>query len=218
MMIATRSTFATSRFVLLWVLCPVVALATFRFLFGGVAATMGDFLYHAEMRPVAFYAHIVLASVALVLVPFQFWQGLRSRRIQIHRWLGRIYGISILASGSGGLWLAVTTESGNVAAWGFGLLAIAWVGTTAYGILLAMGRNVSAHQDWMIRSAALTMAAVTLRIHLGLGMVLGLDYGDIVSFLGWSCWVPNLLAAEFIVRRGRKRTLRRVAVASVRTA
>ena len=217
-MTTPKATFATSRFVLLWVLCPLVALATFRFLFGGVAATMGDFLYHAEMRPVAFYAHIVLASVALALVPFQFWQALRSRQIQIHRWLGRIYGISILAAGWGGLWLAVTTESGSVAAWGFGLLAVAWVGATIWGILFATRRNLSAHRDWMIRSAALTMAAVTLRIYLGVGAVFGFSYGDIVGFLAWSCWVPNLLVAEFIVRRGRQRTRRRDAAASVRTA
>lgn len=196
-----RSTVLVSRFVLLWLLCPIVAVVTFRFLIGGVASTMGGFLYQAELRPLAFYTHIVLASVALGLLPFQFWQGLRLRQVRVHRWLGRIYGISVLAGGTGGLWLAVTTRSGDVASWGFGLLAVAWVGATAYGILLATGRNPSAHRDWMIRSAALTIAAVTLRIYLGLGLLLGLSYDDIAGFLAWGCWVPNLIAAELIVRR-----------------
>ncbi|PKR91040.1 hypothetical protein CXZ10_00955 [Pleomorphomonas diazotrophica] len=200
-----RSTVLASGFVLLWLLCPIVAIATFRFLVGGVAITMPGFLYQAEMRPLAFYAHIVLGSVALGLVPFQFWQGLRFRQIRVHRWLGRAYGVSVLAGGTGGLWLAVTSRSGDVASWGFGLLAIAWVGATVCGILLAMGRNASAHRDWMIRSAALTIAAVTLRIYLGLGMLLGFSYEDIAGFLAWSCWVPNLIAAELILRHGRGR-------------
>lgn len=195
-----KSTALATRFIVLWLLCPVIAIASFRFLFGGVAVTMPDFLYHAELHPLAFYSHIILASVALVLVPFQLWPGLRKKQTHIHRALGRIYGIAVLVAGIGGFWIAVTTKSGNAAAWGFGLLAIAWVGATSYGILLAMRGNLAAHQRWMIRSAALTMAAVTLRLYLGIGVAVGLSYQDIVGLLGWICWVPNLLAAEFIVR------------------
>lgn len=190
-----------SRFILLWLLCPVIAAASFRFVFGGVATTMPDFVYHAEMRPLAFYSHIILASLALALVPFQVWAGLRKRRIHVHRALGRVYGIAILASGIGGFWLAVTTKSGGVAAWGFGLLAIVWIGTTSYGILLAMRGNPAAHQRWMVRSASLTMAAVTLRVYLGLAVVAGLSYEDVSGVLAWICWVPNLVVAEFIARQ-----------------
>lgn len=205
-----KSAALASRFILLWLLCPVIAVASFRFLFGGVAITMPDFLYHAEMRPLAFYAHITLASVALALVPFQLWPGLRKRRIHVHRTLGRIYGIAILAAGTGGFWLAVTTKSGSVAAWGFALLAIVWVGTTCYGILLAMRGDVAAHQRWMIRSASLTMAAVTLRIYLGLAAAAGLSYQDVNGVIAWICWVPNIIASELIIRRsGQSRQVRR---------
>lgn len=192
-----------SRFILLWLLCPLIAIATFRFLFGGVALMMPDYVYHAELRPVAFYAHIVLASVALGLLPFQFRANLRQKRLRLHRWLGRIYGLSILASGAGGFCLAITTHSGSIAAWGFALLATVWVGTTGYGILLAMRHDVAAHRRWMTRSASLTMAAVTLRLYLGTGAVLGWSYEDIAGFLAWSCWLPNLVVAELIIRRGR---------------
>lgn len=187
--------------VLLWVCCPLVALASFRFLFGGVAETMPDFLYHAELRPLAFYSHIIVASVALLLVPFQLWPGMRSRRIQLHRVLGRIYGISILVGGISGLWLAVTTTSGITASWGFALLAVVWVGATVIGIGSAIGGDVGAHQRWMIRSAALTMAAVALRIYLGIGVVAGFRYEYIAGLLAWICWVPNLIIAELIIRK-----------------
>lgn len=202
-----KSAAQASRFILLWLLCPLIALATARVLFGGVAEMMDGFVYHAELRPIAFFGHIILASVALALVPFQFWQGLRRARLEVHRWIGRIYGLSIVVAGIAGLWLAVTTHSGAVAASGFALLAIAWVGATVYGIMLATQHRISDHQRWMIRSAALTIAGVTLRLQLGLGAAGGYSYEDMVGFLGWSCWVPNLIVAEVFIRGSlRKRS------------
>jgi hypothetical protein len=193
--------FIISRFVVLWVLCPLVALATARVIFGGVAETMSDFLYHAELRAPAFYSHIILASLALGLLPLQFSQRIRQRYVTVHRWLGRIYGAAILVSGTGGFWLALTTQSGPIAAWGFAVLAIAWIGATATGVFHAVQHKIRSHQAWMIRSAALTMAAVTLRIYLGIGAVYGHSYGDMAGSLAWSCWVPNLIVAELLIRK-----------------
>jgi hypothetical protein len=193
--------FIISRFVVLWVLCPLVALATARVIFGGVAETMSDFLYHAELRAPAFYSHIILASLALGLLPLQFSQRIRQRYTTVHRWLGRIYGAAILVSGTGGFWLALTTQSGPIAAWGFAILAIAWIGATGAGVFHAVQHKILSHQAWMIRSAALTMAAVTLRIYLGIGAVYGHSYGDMAGFLAWSCWVPNLIVAELLIRK-----------------
>src|SRR5690606_32090446 len=65
---------------LLWILCLGVALVSWRFMAGGVEATMAFVAYHAQYRPIAFFAHVTLAPVALALVPFQLWQGLRNRR------------------------------------------------------------------------------------------------------------------------------------------
>ena len=186
---------------LLWLLCLGVALASWRFMVGGVEATMGVMAYHAALRPLAFYAHVVLAPVALALVPFQLWQGLRQRRPLVHRLVGRLYGISILVAGLGGLWLAITTEAGPVAAWGFGLLAIAWLGTTFRGIGLAMRGDRINHRRWMIRSIALTLSAVTLRIYLGLVFAFGLEFETAYAAIAWVCWVPNLIVAELILRR-----------------
>ena len=95
---------------LTWFFCFGVALFSYRYLVGGVEATMDFVAYHAAIRPMAFYAHVGLAPVALALVPFQLWHGLRRTRPMIHRTLGRLYGIAILISGAGGLWLAINTH------------------------------------------------------------------------------------------------------------
>jgi hypothetical protein len=55
----------------------------------------------------------------------------------------------------------------------------------------------------MIRSFALTFAAVTLRIYLPLSLAAGLDYADSYPVIAWLCWVPNLLVAQLLVRSAR---------------
>ena len=77
------------RTALLWFLTIAVAVFSWRFMVGGVEATMGFVAYHAQLWPIAFFAHVVFAPVALALVPFQLWLGLRNRRPRIHRVLGR---------------------------------------------------------------------------------------------------------------------------------
>jgi len=186
---------------LLWLFCLSVALVSWRFMVGGVEATMGFVAYHAALRPLAFYAHVILAPVALALVPFQLWQGLRDRHGAIHRLLGRVYGISVFASGLGGLTLAATTTAGPVAAFGFGFLAVFWLATTALGIWFAMRGDYEAHRQWMTRSIALTLSAVTLRLYLPIPMLFDLDFAQGYTAIAWLCWVPNLLLAEFLIRQ-----------------
>lgn len=193
---------------LLWFFTIGVAVFSWRFMVGGVEATMAFVAYHAQLRPIAFFAHVILAPVALALVPFQLWQGLRDRRPLVHRLMGRAYGMAVVISGASGLWLAVTTEAGPVAAFGFGLLAVLWLGTTITGIRLAMGGDRIAHRRWMIRSIALTLAAVTLRIQIPVGMVLEVPFDTAYPVIAWLCWVPNLILAELMLRWPRRPTVR----------
>ena len=192
---------AVTRRALFWLLCLGVALVSWRFIALGVEASMDFVAYHAQVRPVAFFAHVTLAPVALALMPLQFWQGLRARRPGLHRWIGRSYGVSVLLAGLGGLAMALTTTAGPVASAGFALLALAWLGVTARAVQLAMARRIAEHRRWMMRSASLTFAAVTLRIYLPvLAPLIGFETA--YPLIAWACWVPNLMVAEWLLRRG----------------
>jgi len=193
------------RVFLVWFLCFGVGLVSWRFMALGVEASMEFVAYHAIERRWAFFAHVTLAPVALMLMPFQFWQGLRARRPQVHRWIGRSYGVAILLSGVGGLLMALGTQAGPVAGLGFGALALLWLGSTGYGISLARQGRIEAHQRWMIRSAALTFAAVTLRLYLPL---LFATLGPVTGYtlVAWLCWVPNMIVAEWLLWRRRPAT------------
>ena len=63
------------------------------------------------------------------------------------------------------------------------------------------GGDVAAHQRWMVRSVALTFAAVTLRLCIPLSVVLGLPFEPSYQAIAWLCWVPNLMVAEWACRR-----------------
>ena len=187
---------------LLWILTISVALVSWRFFVGGVAETMNIVAHNIPDREIALFAHIGFAPLALLLMPFQFWKGLRMRRPKIHRWIGRIYVLAILISGVGGLFIAFYTTAGTFAAIGFGLLAVLWIATTLIGLWHIRARRIVDHQRWMIRSAALTFAAVTLRLWLPLGTFgMGFPFDTFYPYVAWLCWVPNLIIAEVWLRK-----------------
>jgi len=78
---------------ILWILAVLVALVSWRFLVAEVALVMPAMLHHAQDRPLALYAHIGLAPVALALLPLQFRTRLRVRRPGQNRWRGGLYGV-----------------------------------------------------------------------------------------------------------------------------
>jgi hypothetical protein len=72
----------------------------------------------------------------------------------------------------------------------------------------------------MARSAALTCAALTLRLYLPFPPALGFTFAEGYRFIAWACWVPNLLVVEYFLRRvttgGACRRQRQARVAAAR--
>lgn len=180
-----------------WFFSIGVPLVSLRFVFLGVAESYPNMLHHLPDRELSLVAHIAGASVALLLMPFQFWRALRNRRKPIHRWIGRLYVLAVMTGAASGLHLALTTNAGPVAAAGFALLAILWAGTTILALRAILLRQIGAHQSWMLYSAALTFAAVTLRIQLPASLIGGLDFEVVYPIIAWSCWLPNLIIIHF---------------------
>jgi len=162
--------------------------------------------------PLALIAHVAGGLVAMVIGPFQLHRGLRSRALGLHRALGRVYVLAVMAGGLGGLWLAFFSQLGMVTHVGFGLLALAWLISTAMAWRRIVAGDRIAHREWMIRSFALTLAAVTLRIYLPLSLVAGVPFEAGYKVIAWACWVPNLLIAEAVIRVGRLNSKSLVAV------
>lgn len=158
-----------------------------------------DIAANALLR--ALEVHIAASSVALVLVPWQLWPGLRARAPRLHRWMGRTYAVAAVLGGGAGAVAALGTTHGPVAASGLGLLGVLWVVATVAAVRAAMRRDVETHRRWAIRSFALAFAAVTLRLYLPTAGLLGVSYDAAYPVIAWLCWLPNLLVARLAQRR-----------------
>ena len=153
-------------------------------------------------HPVLIYGHVFAAALALALGPFQFSTRLRRARPLVHRWVGRTYlGVGVLVGGVFGLLLSRHAFGGPVSQIGFALLAIAWLYTGLRGWLAIRCGDVAAHRRWMLRNQALTLAAVSLRIYVGVVVAAHWPFEPAYVAIAWLCWVPNLLLAEGWLRR-----------------
>lgn len=148
--------------------------------------------------------HVAASLVALAVGPWQFIPALR-RRKALHRGLGYIYFLAVLVGGSSGFFTAFIAQGGLVSQVGFVVLSLLWIVTAILALLAIRRGDYRSHEAWAIRSFALTFAAVTIRLQLGVGFAAGQRFEDFYWMLSWTCWVPNLLVAEWIIRR-RART------------
>jgi uncharacterized membrane protein len=156
--------------------------------------------FHLSPWVYVLYVHIVTAMLALIIGPFQIFLKQSKTRLRMHRRLGYVYIISVTVSGIVGLYLSLFATGGWIAGLGFFGLDVLWIASTWIALRKIIAKNVQAHKAWMLRSYALTFAAVMLRIWLG---PLVLFFGDFevgYRVVAWLCWIPNLLVIEAVIR------------------
>ncbi|MHA1546478.1 MAG: DUF2306 domain-containing protein [Alphaproteobacteria bacterium] len=146
-----------------------------------------------------FMVHVVTGIIALTLGIWQFMP--RSRTSDWHKITGKIYIAACLVGAIAGFRLAIDVSAGPVAAVGFATLAVLWFGATGKAAWEIRRRDFAAHRRWMIRSYALTCAAITLRLMLPVAGVLALDMGSAYGAIAWACWIVNLALAEILITR-----------------
>jgi hypothetical protein len=160
-------------------------------------------------------AHIVTSMLAILIGPFQFLPKLRTGRLlKVQRWLGRVYLLSILFGGLSGLYMAQFGYGGLITELGFAALAILWLYSGYMAYMQIRNKDIEGHRQWMIRNYALTFAGTMLRVWVPIFVGgVGIDFVMAYRAIAWLCWVPNLLVAEWIIRRSRRsqRSSRRVA-------
>jgi len=146
--------------------------------------------------------HIIASMLAILIGAFQFLPPLRKGRLlKVHRWLGRTYLLGILFGGLSGLYMAQFAHGGIVSELGFGALAVLWLYTGYRAYRHIRNKDLEAHRQWMIRNYALTFAGVMLRIWAPISAAAGIEFTTAYIAIAWACWVPNLLVAEWIIRR-----------------
>jgi uncharacterized membrane protein len=149
--------------------------------------------------------HVAGAATALLVGPVQLLPWVRRRFPAVHRMLGRVYVVGCLAGGVGGLVMAFGSTAGPIATVGFASLAVCWIVANVQGWRLAVARRFDDHRAWMLRSFAMTFAAVTLRIYIVVLPMLGMAEIDAYRASAFLAWIPNLLLVELYLRDRSRR-------------
>jgi uncharacterized membrane protein len=187
---------------ILWVMLAVFAfvngLEALRYLLPHVPfpAEIDNFI----RRRTALSLHALGGAIALMTGPLQFLPGFRESNWNRHRLLGWVYGGAVLLGWCASVWIAPHAQTGGIAAWGFMTLGAAWIVTTRLAVRFILRGDAIQHRRWMLRSYALTAAAITLRIYLPLVFVFHWPFAIGYPAIAWLCWIPNVIAAELYLR------------------
>lgn len=167
----------------------------------GLLASKPESLLQNLAWNIGFYTHIMLGGLALLTGWPQFLAGFRDRRPLIHRRIGKVYVVAVLASSLAGMGIGFFATGGVISASGFISLGIIWFSTTLGAYLSIRKGDLPRHQVLMTYSYAATFAAVMLRIWLPILMWAFGGFETAYLIVAWLCWVPNMVVARLIVRR-----------------
>jgi uncharacterized membrane protein len=151
-------------------------------------------------RRMALSLHALGGAIALLAGPLQFVPRFRESNWNRHRFLGWIYCAAVVLGWCASLWIAPHAQTGWVAASGFLTLCVAWIAATGVAVRFILQGDALSHRRWMIRSFALTAAAIALRVYLPLVFVFHWPFSIAYPAIAWLCWIPNALAAEVYLR------------------
>ncbi len=167
--------------------------------------TKQDVVFNPIWRT-AFYIHIFGGMLAIALGPLQFIKAVRRKNINLHRAIGKIYVSAILfIAAPTGLYMAFFANGGIYSSIGFILMSVLWFYTTWMAIVTIRKRQIEEHIKWMVRSYAITFAAVTLRLWVPfLSLVIDVEQLTVIIVTAWISWLFNLIAAEFILKMNLK--------------
>lgn len=159
-----------------------------------------SYLHITEWR-VAFYVHVFSSLFALLAGFTQFSKQLLKEKPRLHRAMGYTYVINILmVTGPAGLLMSFYANGGISSRIGFVLLSVLWIAFTAIALYKAVKKKFKSHRIFMIRSFALTLSAISLRIwKVILANFTDIPPMDRYRIIAWLGWTLNLLIAEWII-------------------
>lgn len=149
-----------------------------------------------------FYTHVytsifVLFSGFLAILRKDF--GIKN----LHRNIGKVYIflILILAAPSG-IYMGFFANGGYLSKMSFVILGALWWFSTYKAYQSARQKKFKEHKQWMWRSFALSLSALTLRIWKVIIVYLfHPNPMDVYQIIAWLGWIPNILLIEYLITK-----------------
>ncbi|MDP9076642.1 MAG: DUF2306 domain-containing protein [Bacteroidota bacterium] len=156
---------------------------------------------------IAFYTHVFTVIFALLAGFTQFSNYILKQHRAIHKLMGKLYVYDILFLNFPAAMIMAIYANGQLPAkTAFVVLDCLWFWFTYKAVAEVKRKNIKAHRQYMIRSYALTLSAVTLR--LWKIIILAFAYIDPLHLYmidAWMGFIPNLLFAEWLIRKSKKK-------------
>jgi hypothetical protein len=160
-----------------------------------------QWVIHNEIWRTAFFIHVFTSTFLLLAGFTQFYNPLK-KFSKLHRQLGKLYiFILLIFSAPAGLVMSLYANGGLLSQIAFTLLSVLWIFFTFKAYTAILKRDFILHGNFMIRSYALTLSALTLRAWKYIIVLLFHPHPmDVYMLVAWLGWVPNLLIAEWLIR------------------
>ena len=164
-----------------------------------------DYL-HIRSWKIAFFIHIFTSILTLFAGFTQFSKSFLKTYPRLHRILGYTYVLNILVvTGPAAFLMSFYANGGATSKIAFLLLSTLWILFTSLALFFALKKKFQLHMEFMIRSYALTLSAITLRAwKMGLANFTDIAPMDRYRIVAWLGFVLNLLLAEYVIRKLRK--------------
>lgn len=178
-----------------------LAVASVYYLYRGIDYR---FLHDGRLGPTLldkqlwYFGHLLLALPVLLGAPLQFVPELRRASPRAHRWVGRAYVIGASGAALTATYLGATIEYEG-SRLSIVLTGALWLFFTLAAWRAAVARNYAAHRAFMIRSYALALVLVWLRVMYDLQEYLFFYVEDEEmrdATREWASWVVPLLVVE----------------------
>lgn len=167
-------------------------------------------IYHIDSWRISFYVHVFASPIVILSGLFQFNRVLIHTYPKVHRFVGKMYIITVLfVSGPSALVMAFYANGGYLSQISFVLLSLCWMLFTWLSFRFARKVDFRRHANWAIRSYALTLSAVTLRFYAYLFDIYNvpLPPRETYILLSYLSWLPNLFIVELLIRFGYPNSL-----------
>lgn len=170
-------------------------------------------LFLKPLYNMSFYVHIFAGMFCIGSALLQFSQAILKKRKTIHVWSGRIYVFVVLLLGAPtGMYMSFFAKGTSAEKGLFMFMAISWFFFTLKGFTTILQKNVLAHKNWMIRSYAMALTAVTFRVYYLILYLMDVELTRNYEISLWISVVGNLFIAELVIFSRAKKYLQSFAI------
>jgi len=149
-----------------------------------------------------FYTH-VYTSIFVLLSGFLAILRKNLGIKNFHRNAGKIYiFLILLLAAPSGIYMGIFANGGLSSKISFVILGGLWWFSTFKAYRLARQKKFKAHKQWMWRSFAFTVSAITLRLwKVIIVSMFHPDPMDVYQVIAWLGWIPNILLVEYLIAK-----------------